>query len=67
MSNLKNPNALKGYRTLILNGVAFATAMLAVLGVEVLPDEGNAVTLGAIALVNIGLRIVTNTSLGQRN
>lgn len=68
MPNLKNPNdALKGYRTLIVNGVALATAMLTMVGVEVLPQEGDAVTLGAFALVNIGLRVITSTPFRQRN
>ena len=57
---------LKGWRTVVVNVVALAVAGLAVVGVGVSADESTAVVAGIMAIINIGLRLVTTTPVGSK-
>lgn len=56
---------MKGYRTLITNGVIFVASLASMFGVVVPQDEQTAVITGAIAAVNIILRIYTTGPWGK--
>ncbi len=58
---------MKGYRTLVTNGIVmlfsgieFAT------GQVIAVDDTSAVIAGALALLNIGYRLVTTTPVGAK-
>lgn len=57
-------NTLKGWRTLIANGVAVIASVGLFFGVAIPEDEQSAVILGLTALVNIALRFATSTPIG---
>lgn len=55
---------LKGYKTLLLNGIAFIYILLPILGIEVpVPEEE--VIAAVLTVANIVLRFATNTSVGK--
>lgn len=56
---------LKGWKTLIANGVILLTAIAAFFGVVVDTSEQTAIVAGALAAVNIILRIYTSTAWGK--
>ena len=55
---------LAGWKTLITNGVVLLAALAAIFGVEIGVEEQEAIVAGAMALVNIGLRLVTKGPAG---
>lgn len=69
---------MKGYRTILFNAIMFLVALLATTGVisgDLIPDAGavntfldhlDAIILFLAPLVNVGLRMVTNTAVGQK-
>ena len=56
---------MKGYRVLIVNVVALGASLLAMNGIEVTADQQGAISTGILALVNIGLRMITTTPVGK--
>lgn len=60
-------NKIKGWRTIIVNGLMAILPVLELTElVNVLPPETQAWYLLALALVNIGMRSITNTPVGQK-
>ncbi len=56
---------MKGYRTLAINLAAIIVALLASFGVMVPPELMTEITVGVLALVNFGLRFLTDTEVGD--
>lgn len=56
---------MKGYRTLLTNGVIALAAVASLLGVIIPQDEQTALIAGVVALVNIALRLKTSTAWGK--
>lgn len=56
---------VKGFRTIIVNGLVILAAVGAAFGVIIPQDEQAAVVAGAVAAANIVLRFYTSTSWGQ--
>jgi hypothetical protein len=56
---------LKGYRTLIANGVILLVSVAGFFGVVVDANESTAIAAGALALANIILRFYTSTAWGK--
>lgn len=52
---------LKGYRTILTNALALAVAC----GLVITGEEQSAIVAGVVAVVNIYLRFITDTPLGQ--
>lgn len=52
---------MKGYRTIIINVIALLASVLATAGYEMTPEEVTTVSTGILAIVNIGLRFITDT------
>lgn len=60
-------NVLQGFKTIIFNIVAIAASLLATnYEIELSPDHQAAITTTMIAVVNIGLRIITKTPVGKK-
>lgn len=66
---------MKGYRTIVVNALMFLVAMLGYFGADNLPDLGaintfvdhlDAIVLFAAPFVNMGLRLITSTSVGSK-
>lgn len=57
---------LKGYRTIIINALTFLTAVAAFIDPSALPPEAAKILLGAVALMNIALRLLTTTAVGAK-
>lgn len=58
---------MKGYRTIILNILAFVFAILAMTGYEIAPEDQSQISLGILALLNIFMRFKTDTAVGQKD
>ncbi len=56
---------LKGYRTLIVNVVAFFVAIGTMFGLDIAPEAQTEITVGVLAVANIVLRFVTTTPIGD--
>ena len=56
---------MKGYRTIIVNALALIFAIATGAGFEITADVQADITTGALALANIGLRFITDTSAGK--
>ena len=56
---------LKGYRTLIINVVALIASILAMAGFDITPEAQGQITTGILAVVNIVLRFITDTKVGE--
>lgn len=56
---------MKGYRTIVVNGVALLASLAVLAGVEIGVDEQSAIVLTIMTAINIGLRKVTTTPLGE--
>lgn len=56
----------KGYRTLIVNIVALASSLLMMAGVDIPLETQSQISTGILAVVNIALRFVTDTPVGQK-
>lgn len=56
---------LKGYRTIILNGLAVIYLVLPMIGIDVPLPEQESITAGVLAIMNLGLRKVTTTPVGE--
>lgn len=52
---------MKGYRTIIVNVIALVASVLATMGYEMTPEEITVISTGILAIVNIGLRFITDT------
>lgn len=58
---------MKGYRTILTNLVVMALSGVEVVtGAELAVDDKTAVIAGALALLNIGYRLVTTTPVGAK-
>lgn len=57
---------LKGYRTIIANVVALGVAIAASSGFVIPESEQTALVAGIVAILNIGLRFITDTPVGGR-
>lgn len=58
-------NKIKGFRTMTVNILALIYLALPLLGIDVPVPEQEAITAGVLALVNIGLRTITTTPMGE--
>lgn len=59
---------LKGYRTLLSNGLIAVLSSIEVFsGVELAVDDKTAVIAGALAIMNIVWRFFTTTSVGAKS
>lgn len=59
---------MKGYRTLVANGLILAFSGLEFgLDAELLADDKSAVIAGALALLNIVYRLITTTPVGEKS
>lgn len=56
---------MKGYRTIIVNVIALVASVLATMGYEMTPEEITVISTGILAIVNIGLRFITDTPAMQ--
>lgn len=56
----------KGYRTLIVNIVALLSSLLVMAGVDIPLETQSQISTGILAVVNIALRFVTDTPVGQK-
>lgn len=58
---------MKGYKTLVTNGLlAIFSAIEFGTGEVIAVDDTTAVIAGVLALINIGLRFVTTSPVGQK-
>jgi hypothetical protein len=58
---------MKGYRTIVVNVIALlALAATALLDIDVDADAQASIATGVLAVVNIILRAVTTTPMGQK-
>jgi hypothetical protein len=59
---------LKGYRTLLGNGLIMAFSGVEFLTeVDIVADDKSAVIAGALALLNIIYRLITTTPVGEKS
>jgi hypothetical protein len=59
---------LKGYRTLLTNGLVMAFSGIEFLtDAVIVADDKSAVIAGALALLNIVYRFVTTTPIGEKS
>lgn len=57
---------MKGYRTIIINVLALVFSILAMQGVEITPEDQATVSTGILAIINIVLRFITTTKIGEK-
>ena len=57
---------MKGYRTIILNGVGIIVALAAGFGVILSPEQVTEIVLGGFALANVFLRFDTDSKVGEK-
>ena len=58
---------LKGYKTLLINSLTVVAGILeGKHSIDVIPPDWQAYTVVALALINILLRLMTNTPVGQK-
>lgn len=57
---------MKGWRTIIANGVALVASLLVGAGVDVPLETQGHITTGILAIVNIALRFKTDTAVGEK-
>ena len=56
---------LKGYRTIIVNIVGLAVAILASQGIDVTPEDQASIVTAILAVINIAMRFITTTPVGK--
>lgn len=56
---------MKGYRTLIVNGVVMVVAVAGYFGIVIPEDLANEFAVALVGLVNVGLRLITSTKVGE--
>lgn len=57
---------MKGYRTLIVNGVVVLVAAAGFFGVIIPPELADEFALALVGVVNVGLRLITDTKVGTK-
>jgi hypothetical protein len=68
MLNLLTFRWMKGLRTTVLSGVTLLIAILAMPEVQgVVPDDWLPLTMAIVAVLNLMLRLDTNTSVGKKS
>lgn len=56
---------MKGYRTLAINVAGMLVAVLAGFGVIVPAEMMTEITVGVFALINFGMRFITDSKVGE--
>lgn len=56
---------MKGYRVLGVNLAAMLVALLAAFNIAVPPEVMTEITVGVLALINFGMRFITDTKFGE--
>ena len=56
----------KGYRTLIVNGVALLASLLVMAGIDIPAETQSQISTGILAVVNIVLRFITDSKAGSQ-
>lgn len=57
---------LKGYKTVLFNGIVGTLGVLEIADYSFLPDETRGIVLIAIAIAGVWLRLITTTPFGKK-
>lgn len=57
---------MKGYRTIIVNIIALVASLSATQGLEIGAEDQASIATAVLAIINIGLRFITTTPVGDK-